>query len=62
MHLNPEEPDNLPSLDGFISDDHKHVVRWQYFDPAVEGSFPGWWCVTHEQMYYDVCINEQPTN
>jgi hypothetical protein len=42
-------------IDGFISEDHKHVVRWE---KASKDEPPTWNCITHNKPYYTFCILE----
>lgn len=62
LQLYTDEPDNVPSLEGFISDDHKHIVRWERLE---EDQPPGWVCTSHGKPYYDLingCMADEQTS
>lgn len=47
--------DEIETLDGFVSDDGKHVVRWELAEVAKDQEYECWWCITHQKLYYGGC-------
>lgn len=50
----PDEDKDV--LDGFISDDGKHNVVWDYFEVLPGLEYEAWLCKTHNRIYYGGCF------
>ena len=44
-----------PVLDGFISDDGKHHVIWDYIEVSPGMEYEAWVCETHHRLYFGGC-------
>ncbi len=56
MELLPQEEVEGYQLDGFMSEDRQHAVRWHRPESKP---YPQWWCVTHDTGYYTDCALQE---